>query len=262
MDKHLYSSIKFKKELGQNFLKNPSTVELMVEVLHPEKTDVVLEIGPGGGAVTSKLAPKVGNVLAVEFDRDLIPVLQKTLNGVTNVEIINQDILEFLSPPKTEKPVTTFSKIIGSLPYQITSPLLHLLVKTPSWKRAVILIQKEVAEKITAKPPKANYLASFLGKFGKSELVKVVPKNYFFPEPKVDGAVVVLEKYARESAPSEVENWSRFLHQGFRFPKKMINKAFEKDDLLKSGIDPRRRPGTLLTEEWERLYNNLVDKYE
>ena len=262
MDQHLYSSIKFKKELGQNFLCDKETANLMVNTLHPEKTDVVLEIGPGAGILTSILAKKVEKVFAIEFDRDLIPTLKNNLQGLTNVEIENQDILKYLSQTKAENKIIPFGKILGSLPYQITSPLLHLIAKTPYWKKATILIQKEVAEKITAKPPKSNYLATFLNRYAKIEIVKIVPKNYFFPMPKVDGAIVTLEKKEVSTDPKEVERWSNFLHQGFRFPKKMLNKPFEEKALTLAGIDPTRRPGTLLTEEWERLYNRLGNKNE
>jgi len=244
-----------KKSFGQNFLIDQEVVTDLVSAADLTRKDVVVEIGSGTGVVTKELAKRAGKVLAFEFDRDLIPVLEKNLSGFDNIEIINGDFLKLgdsfiLSSIKESTPY----KIVGSIPYQITSPLIHkIIIFEPQPSLVVLLIQKEVSEKITAKPPKATYLSNIVKLFGSVEIVRPVPKTAFWPVPKVDGAITKL-KVKSEKFKVDVEDFQKFLHRGFQNPRKMLRTKFDAVDLENCGIDPTRRAQTLEFEEWLKLY--------
>ena len=181
--------VRTKKSLGQNFLTDQKVIRNLVKAANLSKNDTVLEIGAGTGVITRELARQAGKVIAVEFDRDLIPILKlnlKGLKGSETIEVINDDILKL-----NLKGLKGF-KIVGSIPYQITSPLIHKLIFEGGWQVAVLLIQKEVAEKIIAQPPKATYLSNFTQAFAEVKVIKNVPKTAFKPQPEVDGAIVKL----------------------------------------------------------------------
>lgn len=255
MDRHIFTTIKAKKDFGQNFLTDVRVASKLVAAAEIGSDDTVLEIGPGTGKVTEQLARRAKRVIAVELDHALIPNLRTNLKAATNVEIINDDILNYLRYHALNNE-NVADKIVGSLPFQITSPLLHQLVNKAWWKIAALLIQKEVAEKLTAKPPKANYLSNFVRYFADVKLVTTVGREFFFPVPGVDGAIVRLEpKVDFRKEIIDPVKWSHFLHRGFSHPRQMINKAFPVEALSKGGIDPQRRPATLTTEEWLKLYN-------
>lgn len=249
-----------KKSLGQNFLVDRSVVRNLVETAKITRSNLILEVGAGTGIVTKEIAQQAGRVVAVEFDRDLIPLLKENLEKVKNVEIINADILDFNIKGCFQqfKDLEKF-KIIGSIPYQITSPLIHKLIETPGWLATVLLVQREVAEKIAAQPPKATYLSNFISAFAQVDIVKNVPKTAFKPQPEVDGAIV---KIIREKAATKYPNlkpheWSRFLHQGFAHPRKMLRNIFPEDKLERAGIDPHARAEELKLEEWFKLFKSL-----
>ncbi|HLD96601.1 MAG TPA: rRNA adenine dimethyltransferase family protein, partial [Patescibacteria group bacterium] len=140
-----------KKSLGQNFLVDQRAVQDLVETAGVRKDDAVLEVGAGTGVVTLELAKRGGKIIAVEFDRDLIPTLRENLKEFQNVEIINADILSLDLIPYTLSP--SF-KIVGAIPYQITSPLIHKILHSPHRPKSItFIVQKEVAEKIAAAAP-------------------------------------------------------------------------------------------------------------
>lgn len=256
LNRNLSSSPKPKKRFSQNFLQQEKYINELVAAAGISPNDTVLEIGPGLGVITEKLAKTAKRVVAVELDHDLIPQLHEKFKENNNVEIINDDILHFLS--SNFQLLTSNFKIIGSLPYQITSPLLHQLANFPGWSSAVLLIQKEVAEKIAAAPPKATYLSNFVKVWADVKLVGIVPKEAFFPAPKVDGAIIKMthkpEGFAEQSLRVGSEEWSTFLHRGFAHPRQMLNKVFSPETLNEAGVDPRRRPATLTLTEWQELY--------
>lgn len=249
--------IRPKKDLGQNFLTDPRVVQMLVRAILPTPEDIVVEIGSGTGIVTKELAKLVKKVVGVEFDRDLIPTLEGNLAEFKNVEIINQDILKTdLEALWCKIPNRQNIKLIGSIPYQITSPLIHKLVATEGWSVAVLLIQKEVAAKITARAPQATYLSNLTQTFCDVKKIINVPKTAFRPRPKVDGAIIKLEK---KTNPIEVlpQEWSNFLHQGFAHPRKMLRKVFDGALLQQAGIDPQARAQELTEENWRELFKLL-----
>jgi len=260
-----------KKRFGQNFLVDEKVVADLITAASLVKEDVVVEVGAGTGVLTKELAKRSGKVFAFEIDRDLIPSLEKNLQEFDNVKLINQDFLKVnnqnlsnTSALHSAKVFTNF-KIVGSIPYQITSPLLHkLLSLEPRPSLVVLLIQKEVAEKITARPPKATYLSNIIKLLGEVEIVHPVPKTAFWPAPKVDGAIVKFKVPAREAGRRrskfkvDVEKFQKFLHRGFQNPRKMLRTKFDVADLESCGIDPTRRAQRLEFEEWLKLYDALT----
>lgn len=244
------------KRFGQIFLIDETVVETMLKTADLQQEDTVIEIGPGIGALTTQIAPKVKKLIAVEFDRNMVKILKnnKTLEHESKITIINEDILNF--NPSNYPLQTSHFKLIGSIPYQITSPLIHKLI---SWKEkpsvAVLLIQKEVAEKICGQPPKASYLSIFVSAFGKPETIKIIRARSFYPPPNVHSAIIKIT-FNEKSMGINPELFSKFLHHGFKNPRKMINKAFSKETLINCGVNPTLRPENLTLGEWLKLYES------
>ena len=272
----MYSKVIPKKRFGQNFLIDEKVVaDLVAAADLPEadmatKADVVIEIGAGTGVVTKELAKQAGKVFAFEIDSDLIPVQRSRLLNYKNVEIINKDFLkvnnQILSNTSALCSAEVFSdfKIVGSIPYQITSPLIHkLLTFDPRPSLVVLLIQKEVAEKIAARPPKATYLSNIVKLLGEVEMIRLVPKTAFWPAPKVDGAIIKIvcscPDVHRGPFEVDIEKFQKFLHRGFQHPRKMLRTKFDVADLESCGIAPTRRAQTLELEEWFRLYTKILN---
>ncbi len=234
----------------------------MVSALDLIPGDTVVEIGSGLGAVTQELADTLfepdSHIFAVEIDTRFIPKLREMFRSYLNVSVIHADILEWL-PAQS---FTSDFKVLGSLPFYITSPILHMLTlleKRP--KTSVLLVQKEVGQNISAEVPKGSYLSVFLQTFFEVTYLKTVPKAVFDPVPKVDGALVKLER--RESIPPQlvaqdaVRDYSKFLHRGFSHPRKMLNKVFSKRELATVGISGNLRPQDLSIPLWLDLYSQL-----
>ena len=242
-----------KKSLGQNFLIDRGVVRDLIEAAELSRDDTVLEVGAGTGAVTAELARRAGRVIAVEFDRDLIPLLEENLGKVGDVEIINADILSLDPQPLLRSPRF---KVVGSIPYQITSPLIHQILRAKVLPESITLIvQKEVAEKIAARPPKATYLANFVSRFGEARVVRTIKPGAFRPAPKVDSAILKIE--IDEKPPTPDHRFEKFLHHGFASPRRMIRHRFPEEVLKTAQVDPRARPAHLTKEDWRRLYREL-----
>ncbi|MFC1622088.1 16S rRNA (adenine(1518)-N(6)/adenine(1519)-N(6))-dimethyltransferase RsmA [Patescibacteria group bacterium] len=235
---------KLKKELGQNFLKGPEIPQKMVEYLDLQENDLVLEIGPGDGAVTNFLIEKDAEIIAVEIDEHFAETLSKKF---LNIQVINENILEWLPQFKPEKEF----KIIGSLPYYITSPILHETIRSGA-SNCVFLIQKEVARKIADKAPDASYLSTFVQTFYDVEYLETVDRSKFKPEPNVDSAIIRLKK--RESNIEDIKKYEGFLHRGFSNPRKMLKKSLPIELLEKSEVDPNDRAQHISMEKWVELF--------
>lgn len=252
------SLVRPKKSFGQNFLIDEKVVAALVAAADLTESDVLFEVGAGTGVLTKELAKRVGKVFTFELDRDLIPVLKKELRGFDNVEVINKDFLRFTIDCLR----FTNYKLVGSIPYQITSPLIHkLLTFEPKPSLVVLLIQKEVAEKITAKPPEATYLSNIVRFLGEVKIINFVPKTAFWPVPEVDGAVIKIRCSCRGClCPSDIEDFQKFLHQGFQNPRKMLRTKFDAVVLKSAGIDPAQRAQRLSLEKWLNLYRIISSK--
>ncbi|GKT03048.1 16S rRNA (adenine(1518)-N(6)/adenine(1519)-N(6))-dimethyltransferase RsmA [Furfurilactobacillus sp. WILCCON 0119] len=189
--------IAVKKSLGQNFLSDINILHNIVEAANITPADDVIEVGPGIGALTEQLAKNANRVLAFEIDRQLLPVLADTLSPYDNVEIVNADILKVDLPAAISEhlPDAHTVKVVANLPYYITTPILMGLVSAPiDFDAIVVMMQKEVAERLSAKPGTKAYGALTLAVQYKmqAKLAFTVPRTAFIPQPNVDSAIVAL----------------------------------------------------------------------
>lgn len=207
-----------KKGFGQNFLTDPEILHRIVDAAEVTNEDNVIEIGPGIGALTEQLAKAAGQVVAVEIDQDLIPVLEKTLAAYDNVTVINQDILKANLPELIKQQFTNPGKpikVVANLPYYITSPILMNLLSSPvRWNSITVMMQKEVAQRLTAKPGTKQYgsLTLAIEYQMEAEIAFNVSRHSFIPAPNVDSAIVVLKQ---RQEPLAVEPFDKQKLMGF-----------------------------------------------
>jgi 16S rRNA (adenine1518-N6/adenine1519-N6)-dimethyltransferase len=273
LKKHGFS---FKKSLGQNFLTEPNILRKIVETAAVDKQTNVIEVGPGIGALTEQLAMNAAQVLAFEIDDRLIPVLADTLTPYDNITVVHQDVLKAdligtsQSVFKQELPL----KVVANLPYYITTPIMmHFLESDLDVSEMVVMMQKEVADRISAKPGTKAYgsLSIAVQYFMEASIAFIVPKTVFIPQPNVDSAIIKLTKRARPAV--EVTNeqaffkltkasfqlrrktlWNNLIHY---YGKDEATKAWLTASLTEAEIEPSRRGETLSLEEFARLSNTL-----
>lgn len=198
----------FQKKYGQNFLVDTHVLEKIMDAAQITKEDCVVEIGPGIGTMTQYLAERAGEVVAVEIDKNLIPILEDTLSEYENVTIINDDILKvdlnrIVEEKNQGKPV----KVVANLPYYITTPIIMGLFENHvPLKSITIMVQKEVADRMQVGPGTKDYGALSLAVqyYAKPEIVAIVPPNCFIPRPNVGSAVIRLTRY--EETPVKVKD--------------------------------------------------------
>lgn len=272
--KYIQKTFGFKnaKGLGQNFLTDPGVIEAMVDAAEIGPEDLVIEIGPGIGVLTDAAAKRAKKVIAIEIDKALLPVLKYTLAHHNNVEIINEDILKVdLNKIIREEAVEKQNvKIMGNLPYYITTPIItQLLEKGTRAASITIMMQKEVAERIVSPPGKKSFgaLSVAVQYYSNPQKVVSVPKEVFFPIPKVDSEVLILtllEKPAVEVKDKEM--FFRLVKAGFAQRRKTLSNSLkgaglDKDAVEKaledSGIEGSRRAETLSLEEFAALSDAL-----
>ena len=197
----------FKKSLGQNFLTDINILNKIVAAAEVTPEDDVIEIGPGLGALTEQLAKKAHQVLALEIDTRLLPVLAETLAPYDNVQVVHQDVLQADLKALIAKYFDGKHnlKIVANLPYYITTPIiLHLLETKIDFERIVVMMQKEVADRLAATPGTKDYgsLSVAVQYEMAAKVAFIVPKTVFIPQPKVDSAIIVLEKkQVKENEP-------------------------------------------------------------
>lgn len=263
-----------KQSLAQNFLLDPTHLTRIAAAAELLATDTVLEIGPGLGTLTGILAAQAGRVIAVELDDRLIPLLEEQFADWPQVQIVHGDILE-LAPDTlfhSAEPIGRVRyKVVANLPYYITSAVLrHLLEAANRPTRIVVLVQKEVAERICAQPGDLSLLAVSVQYYAEPTLVHHVPAGAFYPPPKVDSAVLRLD-VRPEPAVAEIapEAFFGIVRAGFSQKRKQLANTLSaglhrpKADIIallnRVGIDPKRRAETLTLAEWGSLCRNLVD---
>jgi 16S rRNA (adenine1518-N6/adenine1519-N6)-dimethyltransferase len=246
-----------KKHLGQHFLYDPSIIERIIQSAQLDSEDLVIEIGPGPGKMTRLLAGKVKKVIAIELDDKLYEKLQGELYGYENIELVCGDALEYSYDNLAD------FKVVANIPYYITTPIIFRLFDVrEKLKSMTLTVQKEVAERIVAKPGGKDYgvLSIMVQYYADARLKFIIPKEAFRPVPKVDSAVVhitVLEK-----PPVTVHDeklFFRIVKTAFSQRRKMLSNSLKsvsqdvKDWLRKADIDPNRRAETLSMEEFARL---------
>ncbi|SFQ78050.1 16S rRNA (adenine1518-N6/adenine1519-N6)-dimethyltransferase [Psychrobacillus psychrotolerans] len=270
----------FKKSLGQNFLIDPNILRNIVSHADLTKDSAAIEIGPGIGALTEHLARAAGKVVAFEIDQRLLPVLADTLSPYDNVDVIHADILEVDVKQIFEEQLQDYKDVmvVANLPYYVTTPiLLKLLMDRLPIRGLVVMMQKEVADRITASPGTKAYgsLSIAIQYYMQTEIAMIVPKAVFMPQPNVDSAVIKLTR--REAPPVQVID-EEFLFKVSRGSfvqrrKTIINNLQSslpngkaKKDLIiqaleKVGVDPTRRGETLSIEEFGKLSNELYAEF-
>lgn len=266
------------KGLGQNFLADERVHERIVEASALQADDVVLEIGPGLGALTRRLAERASLVVAIELDRRMVAILADTLQDYPNVHIVQGDVLAL-------DPVTVLSrargvpeerlgayKVVANLPYYITSAVLRrLLTARLRPTLLTLMMQREVAERIIAPPGQLSLLALSVQVFGRPRIVQRVPAAAFYPRPKVDSAILCLSLEEQPRiAPDELPLFFRVAQAAFAQKRKQIHNSLHSNlgladeevraALDEAGIAPHRRPQTLTIEEWGRLTRALLSK--
>ncbi|MCI9439046.1 MAG: 16S rRNA (adenine(1518)-N(6)/adenine(1519)-N(6))-dimethyltransferase RsmA [Lachnospiraceae bacterium] len=200
----------FQKKYGQNFLIDTRVLDKIMGAADLTEDDCVLEIGPGIGTMTQYLAERAGEVVAVEIDRNLIPILEETLSAYTNVTLINQDILK-MDVKKLARERGKALKVVANLPYYITTPIIMGLFENHvPLKSITVMVQKEVAQRMQAGPGTKDYGALSLAVqyYARPEIVAYVPQNCFIPRPQVGSSVICLEKY--DTPPVKVNAEEQF----------------------------------------------------
>ena len=258
-----------RKGFGQNFLRDARYLRRVVDAADLTPEDTVVEVGPGLGHLTRELAARVGRVVAVEIDHGLAAILRESLAPLTNVTLVESDVLE------TDVPELVGGqpyKLVANLPYYITSPVLrHFIEESPVHPSlVVVMVQREVAERMIAKPGDQNLLAISVQVFGNPRVVTFVPAQAFYPTPRVDSAVVRIDVFEKPRVEADLETFFRVVHAGFSQARKQIHNSLSQRlslpgeevtaALQVAGVDPKRRPQTLNIEEWDRLTRELSSK--
>ena len=271
-------NFRLSKSLGQNFLTDGNIVAKIVDSCEATEEDLVIEIGPGIGVLTAEAAEQAGKVVAVEIDKNLIPILKETLADYSNVTVGNQDILKTDVVKLIEEhgqingKAPKGVKVIGNLPYYITTPIIMKLLEDHiPCDSITIMMQKEVAERIEAGPGSKTYGALSVAVQYYCEVcyVTTVPKEVFHPHPKVDSAVLRLD--LRKEKPVDLIDEDLFfevIKGGFGQRRKTLHNALTgvrgiaKDRvaevLAEAGIEANRRAETLSIEEFARIANIIA----
>jgi len=253
--------IKPLKRLGQNFLIDKNVVKKVIKAAELHSKDIVLEVGPGIGALTKEIAKKAGKVIAVEKDPRMVETLRENLKGFKNIEIINKDILKY------NFQFSKKYKIVANLPFYITAPVIRKFLesKYPP-EEMVLIVQKEVAQRICSKPPKMNILAVSVQFYAKPKIISYISKKSFWPCPKVDSAIIKIVP-KKKFKDIDIDLFFKIVKAGFSHPRKQLannlSKMLKLDKkeisslLLKNDVQPTQRAETLTINNWIQLIKML-----
>ncbi len=268
--------LRARKGLGQHFLADRNILQKIIEAAELSSETIVLEIGPGLGILTRLLTQAAGCVVAVELDDRMVSVLRQELAHVSNLEVVQGDILK-LDPAVLVRPCEPANQqsprayiVVANLPYYITSAAIrHMLEAKPSPHRLVLTVQREVAERIVAKPNQMSLLAVSVQFYGRPRIVARVPAGAFVPSPKVDSAVVRIDTFPVPPVKvSDAQIFFRVVRAGFGQKRKQLKNALASGlrrsthdvsaALARAGVDPHRRAQTLTLVEWASLSRELA----
>lgn len=252
-----------KKQFGQNFLVDKNAVKAVIETGQIQKSDTVLEIGPGIGVLTKELALAAGKVIAVEKDPQMVEILISELadSKIGNVKIVQQDALEFLASGGADS--LGAYKAAGNIPFYLTSHLVRVLLETKNQPQKIVFVmQKEVAQRIASVPPDMSLLSASVQFYARPKIGGYVKRGSFWPAPDVDAAIIGItpDQPQRDIDPSL---FFKILKAGFSQPRKQLinnlSKSLKADKikinnwLLKNNIQPVRRAETLSMGDWVNL---------
>ncbi len=272
VEKH---NFKFSKSLGQNFLIDDNVIDKILNGARLSEGDNIIEVGPGIGTLTREMGKIADKVVAIEIDKSLIPILKETLGEFDNIEVVNNDILkvnveELVKEKFDNKPI----KLVANLPYYITTPIvMKFLEENIPVTDIVVMVQKEVADRMNAKPSTKDYgaLSVAVQYYCDTEIVAKAPRHMFIPQPNVDSTVIGL--HVREEKKYNVDNEDIFfktVKASFGQRRKtllnslgglgFLNKDEIKEVLKQANIDEKRRGETLTIEEFATLSNVINSK--
>ncbi len=217
----------FRKKWGQNFLRDPNYIRKIIATLDPQPEDIILEIGPGDGALTNELASQVSKIIAIEIDPLLVKHLNETCS--TNVNIIEGDILDY-----NFYNIPSGFKILGNLPYYITSPIIFKIINNDNWETSVLMVQQEVGERITANPGRKIYgrMSVMIQTLATVKSHFKVPSTVFQPRPNVDSIVISLQPL--KSQITDPIQFSRIVKLAFSQRRKKLKNTL--GDFLNSSL--------------------------
>lgn len=264
---------------GQNFLINQRVYDKIIETAELKKDDIILEIGAGLGTLTKKLAKHVKKVIAVEIDRKLVEILRKQLKDYNNIEIIQGDILDekvlgYIGKqlirerknPSNQLPKRSIDyKLVANLPYNITGAVLRkFLTCETKPKLMVLMLQKEVTQRIVAKPSKMSVLSVMVQFYSQPKIISYVSKNNFWPRPRVDSAILKITQIHTDKN-TDTRRFFEVVKAGFSAPRKYLfsnlvkknifNKELGQKIFQQLGFNLKIRAEELSTEDWIKLYN-------
>jgi 16S rRNA (adenine1518-N6/adenine1519-N6)-dimethyltransferase len=247
-----------RKRFGQHFLHDQNIIHKIISALNPKPGENIIEIGPGQGALTLPLLKRCQKLTAIELDRDLIPILQHKSSSLGELSLVNQDVLTF---ELSELALTPPYRLVGNLPYNISTPLMfHLLKSSSLISDMIFMLQKEVAQRIIATPHNKLYgkLSVMLQYYCASEYLFDVPPGCFSPPPKVDSAVIRLRPYATPPvAVNDIDLLETVVSAAFNQRRKTITNSLknllDKGKIAALGIDPTARAENLTLQDFVQL---------
>jgi 16S rRNA (adenine1518-N6/adenine1519-N6)-dimethyltransferase len=252
-----------KKDLGQHFLVDPEVLKSIIDAANLTKDDKVVEVGPGMGVLTRELCTRVGEVIAIELDRAMLAIVKTSCIKDNNLKVENVDVLKY-DPSELGK-----YKLVANLPYYITSAVLRLFLETTNKpEEMVILVQREVAERICAKPSRMSILAISVQFYGNPQIIEVVPRTAFFPAPKVDSAILRIRVYKKPLFDVDKNLFFRIVKAGFGEKRKQLINSLsgglkldrEVTEVLLKEADIRviSRAESLTMLDWYNLYKSYI----
>jgi 16S rRNA (adenine1518-N6/adenine1519-N6)-dimethyltransferase len=263
-------SLKPSKRLGQNFLISQRVLQKIIQTANLSQEDVVLEIGPGLGILTQELAKRTKKVIAVEKDKKMVEILKEVSKECKNVKIIHGDILKLLrskAPKKFLRSLAPKYKVVANIPYYLTSPLIRLLLESNNPpQEMILLVQKEVAQRICAKPPKMSLLAVAVQFYSQPKIISHVSKESFWPRPQVDSTIIKIGGI-KKPKNINIKRFFQIVKAGFSSPRKQLANNLSKGlnldrekikkALTECNLDIQVRAGNLSVENWIKLSTKI-----
>ena len=265
------NNFKHKKSLGQNFLKNDDVIHEIVSVAGIEN-EVVLEVGPGEGVLTEALSHSAQKVIAIELDDRLVPVLEERFGSVDNIEIIHGDILHMNIEKLIDEKINKGKySVVANIPYYITAPIIRLFLESnKSPEKIILMVQKEVAQRLSADPGQMSLLAVAAQYYADVEYLFTVPREDFNPVPKVDSAIIKLKVKSQKLKTEDSKDFFRIVKIGFSAKRKTLvnnlanglqrEKKEIENMLLQQGFNENVRAQELSVDNWKSLTQEILTK--
>lgn len=276
-DKHKVMELLSKHHLwadrrrGQNFLVDKWTLNKIIEAADLSKRDLVIEVGPGLGVLTRELCKNAGQVIAIEVDETMTKILKESCRECKNLKIIRKNIFNINIEKELKKAKKASYKVVANIPYNVTSGILEFFMESKiKPNEMVIMVQKEVAERICAKPGDFSILAVSIQLYGKPEIIANIKKDNFFPVPKVDSAILKISDIKYPSSDFDTRLFFRIVKAGFSAKRKQLHNSLSGGLAVSTSVavsyltDARissfRRAEELSIDEWIRLYKAVKNE--